>query len=93
MARYLVFTDLTGAQARNAAEAAARFCDDATTAWWETIEHPASGQAALIIQDTPPYDAAADQRGVGGLSPDEIASLQPQSAMDAGGWFTTQAGD
>lgn len=79
MPRYMVFADLASAQGRNGQEAAARMCQQPTVEWWQTIQHPTNGQAALVIQDSGPYAAAADDRGLGGLTSSEITNLQEAS--------------
>jgi hypothetical protein len=93
MPRYMVFGDLASAQGRNGQEATARMCQPPTIDWWQTIEHPTNGQAALVIQDDGSYGAAADDRGLGGLTDDEISNLQPQSTLDDAGWFLPQRED
>jgi len=93
MAQYLVFATLADARVRNSAEAATRLCELPTAEWWQTIEHPTDGRAALVIEDGAPYGSSPDGLGLGGLSEDEIAQLQPRDALDADGWFPTSSGD
>lgn len=90
--RYLVFATMGEALARNMAEATARQCQPPTIEWWQAIQHPADGRGALAIQDAGAFGAAPDGRGLGGLTPSEISSLQPQATLAADGWFPIQEG-
>lgn len=76
---FLVFPSNDEALARSAEEANDRDCGESTLYWWQVIQHPLNGKAAIVI-NSEPYD-------VSGLTTQEIAKLVDFNTMSASGWF------
>lgn len=84
--RYLVLSTPSAARDRSHQQALAMGCDPAgvTQYWWDVVEHPTSGQAAVVIADGS-YDAT-------GLAAAEATALQPQATLTAANWFPVPIG-
>jgi|SRR6516165_10818908 hypothetical protein len=83
LCNFLLFSNLSSAQARSAQMAGNMHCDGALTKFWYSQQLLTDGRAALVIDpsDASPYGSKPGPTALSQLTPAEIAALVPWSTV------------
>lgn len=80
---YLIFADMAGAQSRSNQLARSVHCDNVNTLYWHQQVQLTDGRAVLVIKESGPYSHKIGPSALQQLTPNEIASLVPFSAISS----------
>jgi hypothetical protein len=79
----LLFSNLAGAQQRSAELAGHMHCDGVNTIYWHECIQLTDGRGMMTIRPTGEFGTKPGQTALQQLTPAEIASLQPYSAVSS----------